>query len=50
VRAVPRLCIIYTDIYLTTEDPLVKPRKNHGKTQSGHPKGVQLISAEHDFF
>jgi hypothetical protein len=44
VRAVPRFCIIfYPGIYLTTEE-------DHGKPQSGHPKGARFISAERDSF
>ena len=39
----PRLCIKYLGIYLTTEE-------NHGKPQSGQPKGAQLISTECDSF
>ena len=43
MRAVPRLSILYPGICLTTEE-------NHGKPQSGYPKGVRLISAERDSF
>jgi hypothetical protein len=37
MRAVPRLCIVYPGIFLTTEG-------NHGKPQSGYPKGARLIA------
>ena len=37
MRAVPRLCIRYPGICFTSEE-------NHGKFQSGYPKGAQLIS------
>ena len=43
MRAVPRLPIVYPGICLTTEE-------NHGKPQSGLPKGARLISAERDSF
>jgi hypothetical protein len=43
MRVVPRLCIVYPGICLTTEE-------NHGKPQSGYPKGARLISAERDSF
>ena len=43
MRAVPRLCIVYPGICLTTE-------QNHGKPQSGYPKSSRLISAERDSF
>jgi hypothetical protein len=43
MRAGPRLCVVYPGICLTTEE-------NHGKTQSGYPKGARQISAEHDSF
>jgi len=43
MRAVPRLSIVYPGICLTTEE-------NHGKPQSGYPKGARLISAERDSF
>jgi hypothetical protein len=43
MRAVPRLCIVYPGIRLTTEE-------NQGKPQSGYPKGAQLKSAERDSF
>ena len=43
MRAVPRLSILYPGICLTTEE-------NHGKPQSGYPKGARLISAERDSF
>jgi len=43
VQAVPRLCIVYPGICLTTED-------NHGKLLSGKPKGAPLISTKHDLF
>jgi hypothetical protein len=36
-------CIVYPGICLTTEE-------NHGKPQSGYPKGARLISAERDSF
>jgi hypothetical protein len=39
MQAVPRLCIVYPGICLTTEE-------NHGKPQSGYPKGVRLMSAK----
>ena len=38
MRAVPRLSIVYLGICFTTEE-------NHGKPQSGYPKGARLISA-----
>ena len=41
MQAVPRLCTVYPGICLTTEE-------NHGKPQSGYPKGTRLISAERD--
>ena len=41
MRAVPRLCIVYPSIYLTTEE-------NRGKPKSGYPKDARLISAERD--
>jgi hypothetical protein len=40
---VPRLCIIYLGICLTTEE-------NHKKPQSGYPEGARLIGAERDSF
>ena len=43
MRAVPRLSILYTGIYFTTEE-------NHGKPQSGYTKGARLMSAERDSF
>jgi hypothetical protein len=43
IRNVPRLCIVYPGICLTTEE-------NHGKPQSGYPKGAWLICAERDSF
>ena len=43
MRAVPRLCIAYPGICLTTEE-------NHGKPQLGYPKGDRLTSAERDSF
>ena len=43
MRAVPRLGIVYPGICLTTEE-------NHGKPQSGYPKGARLISGERDSF
>jgi hypothetical protein len=43
MRAVPRPCIVYPGICLTTEE-------NHGKPQSGYPKGARLISAKRDSF
>ena len=39
MRAVPPLCIVYPGICLTTEE-------NHGKPQSGYPKGAWLISVD----
>ena len=42
-RAVLRFSILYPEICLTTEE-------NHGKPQSGYPKGARLISAEQDSF
>jgi hypothetical protein len=41
MRAVPRLCIVYPGICLTTEE-------NHGNPQSRYQKGARLISAERD--
>ena len=38
MRAVPRLSILYPGICLTTEE-------NHGKPQSGYPKGARLTLA-----
>ena len=43
MRAVPRLCIVYAGICLTTEE-------NHGKPQSGYSKDARLISAKRDSF
>ena len=43
MRAVPRICIVYPGICLTTED-------NHGKPNSGYTKGARLISAKRDSF
>jgi len=43
MRAVPWLCFLYHGICLITEE-------NHGKPQSGYPKGARLISAERDSF
>jgi hypothetical protein len=40
---VPRLCIVYPGICLTTEE-------NHGKPQSVYSIGARLISAERDSF
>ena len=37
MRAVPRLCIIYPGICLTTEE-------THGKPQSGYLKGARLVT------
>jgi len=43
MRAVPRLSIVDPGISLTTGE-------NHGKPQSGYPKGARLKSAERDSF
>ena len=43
MQAVPRLCIVYPGMCITTEE-------NNGKPQSGYPKGARLISAERDSF
>ena len=43
IRAVPILCILYSDIWLQL-------RKIHGKPSVSEPKGSRLISAEGDSF